>query len=47
MSGNSLPIVFNNIVYVFCKKIGHLENKLLLETTSLSSMIICCLKEIN
>jgi hypothetical protein len=41
------PIVVNKIVYIFCEKLGHLENKELLKTTSLSSMIIGCLKEAN
>jgi len=40
-------IVVNKIIYVFCEKLGHLENKELLKTTSLSFMIIGYLKEAN
>jgi hypothetical protein len=30
------PIVLNNIIYVFCEKLRHLENKYLLKTTPFS-----------
>ncbi len=41
------PIIVNNIIYVFCEKLGCLENKSLLKTTPLSSMMIGYLKEVN
>jgi hypothetical protein len=35
-----LHIVVNNIIYVLCEKLGHLENKYLLKITLFSFMIV-------
>jgi len=44
----TLPsIVVNNIIYVFCEQLEHIENKLLLKENPLSFTIIGCLKEVN